>query len=282
MPPLFPNLKIPDLTIKVPKIVLPEFPKFPFFNLAFDIKKFKIKIPELKINLPKLKIPRIRFPGSLFDIPKLPNIKLKPLRLNLNVKARFNWRLGGSNPLRISFGGIKIPSFPVKISMNLPSLKISFPKLNLQLGIDLQLPLVFPVLPKLPFPIKITIPKIQLPTLPVVTFPPFDFPFDVNAAFKSITEAFVDLAKIPQTAFAFPAITIPSLCTDMGANGIPLVPLTNPFGNLLNQGGTGGRPQAFGMCSMWVSPHFTGWILPIPCQGLTLDPMNKCGCWGIE
>jgi len=265
-----------NFKLKLPRIKLPRLPGFP---------KIGINLPNLKINWPHFKLPsfKLNFPHFALNIkfPKLPNLKIRiPFRIpnfkipqfNLKLpnfklprfkfKFRFKFKLGRSSPFGISWGGIGLPKFPFKFHIKLP-------KLNMQLGLQIQ-PLILD-LPKLslPFPINLKLPSINLPTLPFLELPNF------KIGLPSIKFG-LELPQLPQIAIAFPAITIPSLCPD-SKNGVPIIPPSLMFNKLLLQGGSGGRPMAFAMCSMWVSPNFVGWITPIPCQSLNTLP-SKCNC----
>lgn len=242
-------IRVPFPKFKYPRI--PNPPKFPP-----DFKIPTIRLPNLNIPFDLSKINRLipKFPKVSYIIP-LPKVKLP--RLNgiiippITIKIpKYNIKFGGFPLPKLN---IKLPKFPININIKVPikfDIKVPIP------SIDLKLP-------------KIPKPFIKIPSF-ILNIPKLNIPFS-----GGITVGTPSLNKI---SIPFPSITIPSLCGDKGKTIEELIADgKNVYNRILNTGVSGGRPLAVANCSMWVSPHFHGWIAPIPCSALATD-FSKCIC----
>jgi hypothetical protein len=243
---------VPFPKIKFPRI--PQPPKFPpdfslptirlpSFNFPFDLSKLwaLLKFPNMRFDLP---LPKIK-------LPRLPNISIPGIRLKIQL-PRFGLNFGGFPLPKLNIG---LPKFPIKAGFHMPisfDIRIPIPSIDLKL----------PKLPKFPL---IDIPKFML------NIPKLNIPFEgLGLSFGSI--------NLPKFSIPFPQFTIPSLCGEQGKTYEDLLADgKNLYNRIANMGGSGGRPLAAANCSMWVSPHFHGWIAPIPCSSFSTE-FSKCEC----
>jgi hypothetical protein len=272
------DFAFPNLDFKMP-IVFPTIVAPTGFKIALNISLPNIKFPRIpnippfppNIYLPTIRLPNLRFPLDLSRlnklIPKFPKVsytvplpqfklpRFKGIRIpSVNVRLphiRFNLKFGSFPFPKLN---IQLPKFPIKIGFHMPitfNVKVPIPSISLKL----------PQLPKFPI---LNIPKITLQV------PKININFSGGLSFGSIT--------LPKISIPFPAITIPSLCGDKGKTVDELIADgKNIYNRILNMGISGGRPGAVANCSMWVSPHFHGWIAPIPCSA-NMGDFSKCMC----
>lgn len=258
-PIVFPTLIAPTgfraaVNVSIPQIKFPRIPTPPLFPPNFTLPTLRLPQLNIPFNLSKLNALIPKFPRAAFTLP-LPQIKLPrfpaiiipPITIKL---PKFNMR----------FGGFPFP----KLDITLPRFPINF---------NIQVPLTFDI--KIPIPsIDIKLPHIALPFIKIPKFilniPKLNIP-----VVGGLTVGTPSLDKI---SIPFPAITIPSLCGDQGKTIDELIADgKNTFNRLMNMGVSGGRPLAVANCSLWVSPHFRGWIAPIPCSAVATD-FSKCAC----
>jgi hypothetical protein len=259
IPIVFPDIVAPTgfkvaINVALPKINFPRIPEPPLFPPAITIPT--IRLPELNVPLSLKALEKLipKFPKAAFEIPlpqvklpELPGLTIPPIAIKL---PNFRMKFGGYPLPKLD---IRLPTFPINFSLKIPlTLNVYIPIPS----IDLKLP-------------KIELPFIKIPSL-ILNIPKLTIPFSGGLAFGSPT--------VPKIGIPFPAITIPSLCGDKGKTIQELIADgKNTFNRLLNTGISGGRPLAVANCSLWVSPHFRGWIAPIPCSAFATD-FSKCAC----
>jgi hypothetical protein len=259
-PIVFPTIIAPTgfkfaIGVKLPKIRFPRIPRPPRFPPDFIIPT--IRLPNLTFPLDLSRLNRLlpKFPNVAFNLP-LPQIKfprfkgivIPPIKIKL---PKFNLRFGGFPFPKLN---IKLPKFPIKVGFHIPisfDIKVPIPSIELKL----------PQLPKFPL---LNIPGIT------INIPKINIPFSGGLAFGSL--------NLPKISIPFPAFTIPSLCGDAGKTVEELIADgKNIYNRILNMGISGGRPMAVANCSLWTSPHFHGWIVPVPCSAMATD-FSKCVC----
>ena len=260
IPIVFPTIITPTgfglaINVPLPKIKFPRIPTPPLFPPNFAIPTIRLPNLNFPLNLSALnkllpKFPRAAFnlPLPQFKLPRLSGLVIPPITIKL---PHFNMRFGGFPFPKLD---VKLPSFPVNVGFHIPisfDVKVPIPSIDLKL----------PVLPKFPL---LNIPAFTL------NIPKLNIPFAGGLSFGSPT--------LPKISIPFPAVTIPSLCGDKGKTVDELMADgKNMYNRILNTGISSGRPLAVANCSLWVSPHFRGWIAPIPCSAMATD-FSKCMC----
>jgi hypothetical protein len=262
VPIVFPDIVAPTgfkvaINVPFPKINFPRIPDPPLFPPTITVPT--IRLPELNVPLSLKALEKLlpKFPKAAFtlpipqiSLPKLPGLIIPPINIAL---PNFRMKFGGYPLPKLD---IRLPTFPINFSLKIPlTLNVYIPIPS----IDLKLP-------------KIELPFIKIPSL-ILNIPKLNIPFTGGLAFGSPT--------LPKIGIPFPAITIPSLCGDKGKSIEELIAdgknAVNTFNRLLNSGISAGRPLAVANCSLWVSPHFRGWIAPIPCSAFATD-FSACAC----
>jgi hypothetical protein len=259
-PIVFPTIVTPTgfnlaINVPLPKIKFPRIPTPPKFPPDFRLPTIRLPNLNFPLNLDRLKNLLPKFPNAAFNLPlpkfKLPRfsgIIIPPITIKL---PKYSMKFGGFPFPKLD---MNLPKFPVKIGFHMPisfDIKVPLPSISLKL----------PQLPKFPL---LDIPKIT------INVPKIDIPFSGGLAFGSPT--------LPKISIPFPPVTIPSLCGDKGKTIQDLIADgKNLYNRIINMGISGGRPMAVANCSLWTSPHFHGWIAPIPCSAMATD-FSKCAC----
>ena len=260
LPIVFPTLVAPTgfnlaLNVELPKIKFPRIPKPPLFPPNFTLPTIRLPSLNFPLDLSRLNNLIPKFPNAAFNLPipqfKLPRfsgIIIPPITVKL---PHYNMRFGGFPFPKLD---VRLPKFPIHVGFHMPisfDIKIPIPSISLKL----------PQLPKFPL---LDIPKIT------INVPSLTIPFSGGLAIGSPT--------LPKISITFPPVTIPSLCGDKGKTIDELIADgKNIFNRIVNMGISGGRPLAVANCSLFVSPHFHGWIAPIPCSAMATD-FSKCAC----
>jgi hypothetical protein len=207
-----------------------------------------LDLSRLNDLIPKFPNAAFNLPIPQFKLPRFNGIIIPPITVKL---PHYNMRFGGFPFPKLD---IRTPKFPVKVGFHMPitfDIQIPIPSISLKL----------PQLPKFPL---LDIPKIT------INVPSLNIPFSGGLAIGSPT--------LPKISITFPPVTIPSLCGDKGKTIDELIADgKNIFNRIVNMGISGGRPLAVANCSLFVSPHFHGWIAPIPCSAMATD-FSKCAC----